>query len=697
MYRLLPFVLLFGVCMPQAQENSLQSTDTLIQSDIRKGEDSSNTLRLTDATVLGHQPYTAAGSQVFRDRDFNNRVMLKPSDLIKVTPGLFTGQHAGGGKANQYFLRGFDVDHGTDLALWVDNMPVNMVSHAHGQGYADLHFIIPELFQKVEVQKGPYSAEYGDFATAGAVRMVSQPTFTKSFVQLQGGMFNDYRFVGLWSVNDSLYWPTLAAEIARNDGPFDQPEDLERYNLFARSKLWQGQASQLDMTFMAYGSGWNGSGQVPERAVKSGALSRWGSVDPSEGGNSSRNSFSMRWSGSQAQNEWNLSAYVLQYRLNLYSNFTFFAGDSIHGDEIEQVDRRVVAGFHSDARRYSQIGMFPIETWVGVDLRTDAIENALYQNQSRRRMGTMVHADVHESSLGLFGQMDVRITPWLRSVLGLRADYFDFAVDDQLEILDPTGEKSSGVRSTSALSPKASLVMGPFAKSELYLNSGYGFHSNDARGVVLAEYAVTPLAQALGYEMGIRSSIIPRMDLSTAFWALDLNSELVWVGDGGGTEARPATQRRGIDLEARTQVLPWLFADLDATFSHAVYVENAGNGDAIALAPTFALAGGLSVNHPSGFKSSMRLQHLADRPANEDATLIAQGFSVVDLSLAYRWGTMEVTLDIANLFNTEWREAQFANESRLFNEAEPQSDIHFVPGNPFTVRVGLKGKIPTRK
>jgi len=649
-------------------------------------------LELPEKTALGHLPFTAASSQSLRDLDFQTRVMLKPSDLIKVTPGLFTGQHAGGGKANQYFLRGFDIDHGTDLSLWVDNLPVNMVSHAHGQGYADLHFIIPELFQRVEVNKGPYAVDYGDFATAGAVRMLTRDHFDESFASMQAGMFNDFRFLGLWAAGDSLLTPTVAAEIARNDGPFDTPEDLERYNLFARSKLWQSDAASLDLTFMGYGSDWHGSGQVPERAVKDGSITRWGTIDPTEGGNSMRHSLSLRLKNRPKADgdEWNLSAYFLQYRLNLYSNFTFFAEDPVHGDEIEQVDSRVVAGFRADSRRQNPFLGLPAETWVGAELRSDAIENALYHDAKRVRIGTTVHDDVRESSLGIFAQEDVQLLPRLRVLAGGRADYFSFAVGDRLETPSDSAPKTSGVRAASVFSPKASVVMGPFYRSEFYLNSGYGFHSNDARGVVAGSDPVTPLARALGYEAGLRTGLVPRLSLAAALWALDMESELVWVGDAGNTEPRPATERRGVDLEARATLLPWLFADIDMTWAKAVYVENAGNGDAVALAPTFTLAGGLSVTHPSGIKGSLRVQHLGDRPATEDEALTAEGFTVVDLAAMYRWKAIEFSLDIANLFDTDWREAQFANESRLPSEAEPVADIHFVPGNPLTVRGGAK-------
>ncbi len=656
----------------------------------------SGMVELPAAVTRGFRSFTAASSQTIRDRDLALRVMLKPSDLLKVTPGLFTGQHAGGGKANQYFLRGFDIDHGTDLALWVDGMPVNNVSHGHGQGYAYLHFIIHELFELVEVNKGPYFAEYGDFATAGAMRLSTREEFRESFAELRGGMFGNYRFLGLYAGDDPLHRPVLAAELARSDGPFDHPEDLERYNLFFRSSLWRDAHGSLDLTLMSYGADWNGSGQIPERAVSDGSLDRFGSVDPTEGGNSQRHSATLRLRSSpDDRSEWQVSAYLINYRLALYSNFTFFAADSVNGDQIEQNDRRIVSGINA---RYGAVRRFLGRDWrtlVGLDMRNDVIENELGPSVARRRIGRTVDADVREGSLGAYLQEEVSPLPWLRLVGGLRADYFGFDVTDRLQVPSESAPKTSGTRSASLLSPKANAILGPFYRTELYLNYGRGFHSNDARGVVRSPDPVTPLAAAVGYEAGVRTSILPRVDLAASLWALDLESELVWVGDEGVTEARGGTERRGVDLEARARLLPWLWADADLTLSKAVFASNPGNADAVALAPTLTLAGGLSVRHPSGLHGSLRLQHLADRPANEDESLTAQGFSVVDLGLGYRLGRMEVELAVANLFDVKWREAQFANESRLPGEpaldpGNPREDIHFVPGTPLQVQGGVR-------
>ncbi|MDQ3000642.1 MAG: TonB-dependent receptor [Fibrobacterota bacterium] len=653
-------------------------------------------IQLPEVTARGARPFTAASSQTIRDRDFALRVMLKPTDLIKVTPGLFTGQHAGGGKANQYFLRGFDIDHGTDLALWVDGMPVNSVSHGHGQGYADLHFIIPELFDRVEVNKGPYFAEYGDFATAGAVRMRTKERIRESSAELSAGQFNSYRFLGIYAGRDTVHQPVLAAEVYRDDGPFTNPEDLSRFKLFFRSGLVKTSTSDLTLTLMSYGSDWNGSGQVPMREVEAGRLDRFGSIDPSEGGNSQRHSASMALrSVPDDRSEFTASAYLINYRLSLYSNFTFFAADPVNGDQIEQTDSRTISGFNVAYRTQRSALGLEWTTLVGLDMRNDLIENALGTSKERQSLGRIVDADIRESGMGLYAQEEVSPLKWLRLVGGIRADYFGFDVSDRLQSPSDTapsfsGTTTSGARSASIFSPKANAIIGPFLRTELYLNYGQGFHSNDARGVVKRPGGVTPLTKAIGYEIGLRNDLIPRVDLAASLWKLDLESELVWVGDEGVTEARGPTERFGVDAEARVKILTWLWADADLTLSQATYTENAGNANAVALAPTATFAGGFSGRHSSGLKGSLRVQHIADRPATEDESLTAEGFTVVNLGLGWRWKNVEANLSLANLFDVEWREAQFANESRLPGESEPVADIHFVPGAPFQAQGGIR-------
>lgn len=659
-------------------------------------------------TVTARRPFTAASSSTVRDRDFLLRPHPRPADILQVVPGFYTVQHAGGGKANQYFLRGFDADHGTDVALFVDGVPVNMVSHGHGQGYADLNWIIPELIERVEVRKGPYFAQDGDFATAGAVNLVTRRHFESSQVTLGGGSFDTWRGLFIAAPDVEGWSPVVAGQVYGTNGPFLQPEKLERYSLFTKVSHDFADHSSLSLSLTSYGSGWNASGQIPLREVKAGRLDRFGTIDDSEGGNSQRHSAQATWRiPTRDGGEVNVMAYALQYRLNLYSDFTFFSRDPVNGDEIEQNDERTVLGFNASYRFRRQWRGLTFDTTLGTQLRSDTIDNGLHQDKARKRLESVVDASIREGSLGLYAQEDIVFTSWLRAVLGVRADAFGFAVDDHLEDLAAPDSKSSGVEQASRISPKASLVLSPLPDTELYVNFGDGFHSNDARGVVRQPDPVTPLTRARGYELGARTRLFDRLDLAGSVFRLDLDSELVWVGDEGTTEARGATRRQGLEAEARLEVLPWLFADADVTVTHATYVRNAGNGDAVALAPTLILSGGVSARHPSGVYGRLGVLHLGDRPATEDRFLVAEGFTRVDATLGYRGSFYEVNVGVQNLLNTEWREAQFANVSRLPFETGPEScpagtrpvgaagafegceDLHFTPGAPLNAQASV--------
>ncbi len=659
-------------------------------------------------TVTSRRPFTAASSSTVRDRDFLLRPHPRPADILQVVPGFYTVQHAGGGKANQYFLRGFDADHGTDVALFVDGVPVNMVSHGHGQGYADLNWIIPELIERVEVRKGTYFAQDGDFATAGAVNLVTRRDFEASQVTLGGGSFSTWRGLFIAAPDVEGWKPVVAGQVYGTNGPFLVPEQLERYSLFTQVTRQLSENSTLSLALTSYASGWNASGQIPLREVNAGRLARFGSVNGNEGGNSQRHGAYATWrTRTLDDGEVNVLAYAVQYRLNLYSDFTFFSRDPVNGDMIEQNDQRTMLGFNASYRFRREWAGLTFDTTLGTQLRSDTIDNGLHDNQVRERLDTVVDASIREGSLGVYAQEDITFTPWLRAVLGLRADAFGFDVDDHRENLGEPGTKSSGVEQASRLSPKASLVLSPLPGTELYVNYGHGFHSNDARGVVRLPEPVTPLTRAVGYEVGARTRLFDRLDLAGSVFRLDLDSELVWVGDEGTTEARGATRRQGLEAEARLKVLPWLFADADATLTRATYVQNAGNGDAVALAPTLILSGGVSARHPSGLYGRLGVLHLGDRPATEDRFLTAEGFTRVDATLGYRGSFYEVNVGVQNLLDTAWREAQFANVSRLPSEMDAAScpagtrpageegafegceDLHFTPGAPLNVQASV--------
>ena len=621
------------------------------------------------ATVSADRPMSAASALTVRDQDLRLRPVQRVGDLLRVAPGLITVQHAGGGKANQYLLRGFDADHGTDIALSMDGIPINMVSHAHGQGYADTNFVIPELIERVEVYKGPYFTELGDFATAGAINLVTRKGFSENSVSLSGGQFNTIRAVAIASPTFGKLRPLVAAEVSHSDGPFINPEGFNKYNVFAKLTYDISPSSFISLAVTSYGGDWRASGQIPSREVDAGRLDFFGYVDPTEGGSSARQNVYLAYALRPDKNsEFSALAYYSRYTLKLFSNFTLFSRDPENGDGIEQGDERNIGGLRASYRRRYTWRWLTSDTTIGASARYDDVHNSLYYQRARERLSPVVDHNVREASLSAYLKEELAFSRWVRLIAGVRADYFTFDVTDNREDLTTQEGATSGVRGDYRISPKATLVVSPHRTTDLFVNFGFGFHSNDARGVVRAVDPVTPLTPALGYEIGARTRLWNRLDLAASFWGLDLDSELVWVGDEGTTEDSGATRRLGFELEGRMRILDWLFADLDVTVNSAQFRQNAGNGNAVALAPRFTLAGGLSVLTKFGLRGAVRVTGVAARPATEDEFLIAEGFWLLDAQVGYRWRRFEVSLSVENFTNRTYKLAQFATTSRLRTE-----------------------------
>lgn len=634
--------------------------------------------------VLGARPISAASSFAVQDRDFTLRPIGSVQDVLRVTPGLVLVQHAGGGKANQYFLRGFDADHGTDLALTIDGVPINLVSHAHGQGFADTNFIIPEVVERVEITKGPYFAAQGDFATAGAVNMVSRTDFEHSsvgvgFVTSPGHGAPGYRGLAIASprFDNPALKATFAADISRTDGPFDNHEGWDRYKLFNKLTYAPGPAATLSVGQMSYAGNWHGSGQIPDRAVAQGLISRFGSLDPTEGGNSSRHQAFAQYALRPTEtSEFKGLAYAGTYRFNLFSNFTLFLNDPVDGDEVEQVDRRTFYGAKVSYRSVRQGGGITFDTSLGGEVRNDDIHAELWSTVARQRRGAVRNNDVHQSSMGVF--LNEEITPWrwLRANLGGRADLMSFTVDDLLGGAVP-GAPQGGVGAARQLSPKASLVATPLNRAaatiDVYANYGHGFHSNDVRGY-FSTPAVTPLTRAIGEELGARARLFGRWDVAATLWQLHLDNETIWNGDDGTTGVSDATLRRGVEVETRYDLTSWLVADLDLTLTKSQFSTDGANGGGLALAPKQTWSGGLSGRHALGpglARAGLRFYGIGDRPASDDGTLVAPGFTQVDLHLGYRHRWFDVSFDVENLLNRSFRSAQFSTVSRLPGEPLP--------------------------
>jgi hypothetical protein len=634
--------------------------------------------------VVEAPPPVAASSQVLIPaEDFELRPQGRPADVVRLVPGLVIGQHAGGGKAEQYFLRGFDADHGTDVALFVDGVPVNLRTHAHGQGYADLHFLIPETVRRVEAFKGPYHVELGDFATAGAVDFVTLDAVAENLAQAAGGSFGTHRYLTLLSPTRDALRTLVALEGYFTDGPFERAQNFQRFNGFAKASAALADGLDLSLSGSHYRGAWHASGQIPTRAVRAGLIDRFGAIDDSEGGRTQRTVVNgvLRWRPGP-DDLVTVQAYGQYYALDLFSNFTFFLDDPVNGDGIVQSDERWVGGVDA---RWQRTGMplgLPLAATLGLQYRVDTPHVVLGRQADRHRLARTQDVNVVEQSWSPFLKLDARPWPWLRLVGGARGDVFHFDVRDNL---DGAGRRLDGNATRAVPSAKGNAILGPWLATELFVNVGTGFHSNDARSVISDPGGVA-LPEATGWEVGVRTRPYRRMELSASYWELALESELVFVGDEGTTEARGPSRRRGVEVAGRVGLLDWLVASGDVTVSRARFT----NGDEVPLAPRLTARADLTARLPWGLSASLEVRHLGDRYASEDRQQTARGYTLVDFTLRYRWRNLEAFVSLDNLLDVEYRETQFFFESRLPGEpAAGVPDIHYTPGAPRNVLGGL--------
>ncbi|MFO1520018.1 MAG: TonB-dependent receptor [bacterium] len=667
----------------------LFSSPILCQEESKEGSNSGILVVLPEPEWKEGKDLGAASSELIPETQLDLVPIERTGDLLEVVPGLVAIQHAGGGKANQYYLRGFDADHGTDIAFSQDQVPINMVSHAHGQGYSDLNFIIPELVEAIEVRKGPYSALDGDFATAGAINFSLKERMEGNSVSFQAGRFNTYRgllTLGKDNGSNGLY---AAAEGYYNDGPFDHPNRYERLNLVVRgffeTEHWKGV-----FTGSTHDGRWNASNQIPVSLVESGQLSRFGAIDPSDGGRSHRHQLygTLTWTPDEKQ-KLSLLLYGFQYDLNLFSNFTFFLNDPVNGDQIEQKDNRQVFGYRADYSREDRAGKITFKTAAGSVLRFDHIHNELNHTVGRNLLSQETDNHIDQLNPSLYAQEEILFTDWFKLVAGGRLDLLQFHVTDLL------GKGVEGNKTAFIFSPKLSLIFSPRKEVDVFLNFGQGFHSNDARGVFNTTTHADPDAKATGGELGVETRLFNRWDFSVSGWALKLNSEQVFVGDEGTTEPSGATVRAGAEIDTRLKILDWLWADFNFAYTHAEFLDEPANNNAVPLAPRFTLSGGLSAQHPSGFYGSARVRAISSRPANQDRSLTATGYMVWDLMAGYKktdyhwlWNKnagFGFQLDVLNLFNANYRESQFDTTSRPTQGGPVITDVHFTPGTPITI------------
>ena len=634
--------------------------------------------------VVTAPPPVSASSEVFiPGKDFELRPQGRPADVLRLVPGLVISQHQGGGKAEQYFLRGFDADHGTDVALFIDGLPVNFRSHAHGQGYADLHFLIPETVQRLDGFKGPYFVEYGDFATAGAFNFVLRDTVDENYAEAAGGSFGTQRYLTLLSPTRDALKTLVAIEYYRSDGPFTHPNGYERFNLLAKGKASLSESMDLSVWASFYQADWHGSGEIPARAVRSGLIGRFDAIDPNEGGTTQRTNVNLDWRWRPTENQ-TLSAhgYATYYTLTLFNDFTFFLNDQQNGDMINQRDTRFMAGFDALYEHRSKPFDINLTSSAGFQYRIDTPRVVLATAVQRHQLARTQDVSIQEQSYSPFVKFDIVPLSWLRLVTGARGDIFTYDVHSRV---NTTEDDLNGKTTQARPNVKANLVLGPWAQTEFYANFGTGYHSNDARAVV-ANPNLTALPTARGYEFGVRSKVIPRTEFSLTYWVIDLASELVFVGDEGTTEASGPSHRAGIEFATRVKLLDWLTFSGDVTWSRAEF----DTGAAVALAPRLTARADLTARLPWGLSSSLGMRYLGDRYADEDRHQTARGYMIFDWTARYRYKWLEAFVSIENLTNTEYREAQFFFTSRLPGEpATGVPDIHYTPGNPISVMGGL--------
>ena len=649
---------------------------------IKLNQEKSNLENVTVTAKAGEE-YKTIGTMDIKMRGVNNS-----QEILRIVPGLFIGQHQGGGKAEQIFIRGFDCDHGTDINIMCDGLPVNMVSQAHGQGYADMHFIIPETIEQADFQKGPYNASKGNFTTTGFLDLKTKNALSNNMLKAEGGMFDTYRLLGMFNMlsdrakekQQSWY---LASEYAYSNGYFDHPQDFKRFNFFTRYNGKITHHTYLVVSASTFNSQWNASGQIPDRAVSTGLIGFYGALDSTEGGETARSNVNAQFittvkNGAFFKNQF----YYSNYYFDLHTNFTFYLNDPINGDQIRQKETRNLLGYHGSYHHQSNGGYFPMNTELGISVRQDfTLHSELSHTINRYTLlNRLMYGNITETNAAAYINETIKLNEKLTLNGGLRVDQFFNQYKDHLKI------DSLFTANAAILCPKLSFYYHENEAIEFYLNLGKGFHSNDTR-VCVVENGRKILPGAYSADLGLIAKPLKNLLVQTAFWYLYLDQEFVYNGDDGSPNPSGKTQRTGIDFSVRYEPLPSIYVDADINYAHGRFLQEPKGKNYIPLAPIWSSTGGISYKNKTGLNGSLRYRWLADRPANEDNSLTAIGYFINDFVLNYTQKKYEFGLTINNIFNIKWKETQFDTLTKLKNETTPVDEICFTPGTKLAAKL----------
>jgi outer membrane receptor protein involved in Fe transport len=635
---------------------------------------------------------SSASQGAITGKQLEVRPFMRQGEVLETVPGVIITQHSGEGKANQYFLRGFNLDHGSDFAMTVAGTPVNMPTHAHSQGYSDINFLIPELVAGVQYSKGPYFADQGDFSTAGAGNINYATTLDRPLIRVEGGTYDFGRVVMAASPRLGKGNLLAAFETSTNSGPWSVPDSYRKYNGVLRYSQGDN-VNGLSLTFMGYHGKWNATEASPQRAIDSGLIDRFGSVDPTDGGHTYRYSVGGEWQHGSGNTLSKIQAYGLGYDLGLISNFTFYLDDPVHGDQREQVDHRFVTGARAFQKRQSRWGRRPVENTIGVQFRNDNVmQVSLFHTERRVRLETWNDASALVTSAGVYGENQVEWSPWLRTTVGLRADGSRYDVTNRI---DP---RNSGTATAGILSPKGTATFGPWRSTEFYVNAGTGFHSNSALGTTIRYDGsgspadpVTPLVRAKGAEVGVRTVAVPHLQSTVSLWALRLGSELVYNGDIGATEPGPSSKRYGVEFANYYSPKPWLVFDGDVSWSRARFSEFNEAGPYVPEAVDVVVSGGASVDNFHRTFGSLRLRYFGPRALIEDNSVRSEATTLLNAEGGYQvLKALRLNVQVYNLLDAEVSDIDYYFASRL--PGEPLGgveDVHVHPAVPRTVRVSM--------